>query len=66
MTPFPLKEYNRVVQLSSDILVMKTMDELMDIELHPADSDGHGKKVFAARSVCVSNPLKKPQYPTDW
>ena len=66
LTPFSLEEYQRVVQLDSDMLVLKNMDELMDIDLDPADSDGSGNKVFAASHACVCNPLKKPHYPKNW
>ncbi len=66
LTPFSLEEYDRVVQLDSDMLVVKNMDELMDIQLDPADSDGDGKRVFAASHACVCNPLKKPHYPKNW
>lgn len=66
LTPFSLEEYDRVVQLDSDMLVLKNMDELMDIEIDRADSDGKGKRVFAASHACVCNPLKKPHYPKDW
>lgn len=66
LTPFSLEEYDRVVQLDSDMLVMKNMDELMDVELDPADSDGSGNRVFAASHACVCNPLKKPHYPNNW
>ncbi|KAK3178696.1 hypothetical protein OEA41_000833 [Lepraria neglecta] len=66
LTPFSLEEYDRVVQLDSDMLVMRNMDELMDIELDPADSDGSGNRVFAASHACVCNPLKKPHYPNNW
>lgn len=66
LTPFSLVEYARVVQLDSDMLVLKNMDELMDIELDPPDSGGTGKRVFAASHACCCNPLKKPHYPRDW
>lgn len=66
LTPFSLEEYDRVVQLDSDMLVMRNMDELMDVELDSADSDGSGKRVFAASHACVCNPLKKPHYPKNW
>lgn len=66
LTPFSLVEYDRVVQLDSDMLVLKNMDELMDLELDPPSLGGKGDKVFAASHACVCNPLKKPHYPKDW
>jgi alpha-N-acetylglucosamine transferase len=66
LTPFSLVEYDRVVQLDSDMLVLKNMDELMDMELDPPSAAGTGNKVFAASHACVCNPLKKPHYPKDW
>jgi alpha-N-acetylglucosamine transferase len=61
-----LVEYDRVVQLDSDMLVLKNMDELMEMELDPPSMAGKGKKVFAAGHACVCNPLKKPHYPKNW
>ena len=66
LTPFSLTEYDRVVQLDSDMLVLQNMDELMEIELDPPDLAGTGNKVFAASHACVCNPLNKPHYPKDW
>ncbi len=66
LTPFSLVEYERVVQLDSDMLVLKNMDELMELELDPPSLEGKGNKVFAASHACVCNPLKKPHYPQDW
>jgi lipopolysaccharide biosynthesis glycosyltransferase len=66
LTPFSLVEYERVVQLDSDMLCLQNMDELMDIPLDPAAEAGAGKRVFAASHACVCNPLKKPHYPHDW
>jgi alpha-N-acetylglucosamine transferase len=66
LTPFSLVEYDRVVQLDSDMLVRQNMDELMDIPLDGAEEAGKGQKVFAASHACVCNPLKKGHYPKDW
>ncbi|KAM5352579.1 hypothetical protein ACJ41O_005301 [Fusarium nematophilum] len=71
LTPFSLTEYTRVVQLDSDMLVLRNMDELMDLELDAPSvaetGDGtSSRRVFAAGHACVCNPLKKPHYPKDW
>ncbi|RAL06768.1 glycosyltransferase family 8 protein [Aspergillus homomorphus CBS 101889] len=66
LTPFSLVEYERVVQLDSDMLVRQNMDELMDLELDPPAMAGTGSRVFAASHACVCNPLQKPHYPQDW
>ena len=66
LTPFSLEEYDRVVQLDSDMLIVRNMDDLMDIELDPPGNNGRGNKVFAASHACVCNPLKKAHYPKDW
>ena len=66
LVPFSLTQYERIVQLDSDMLVLKNMDELMDIELDPPEMKGLGQRVFAASHACVCNPLQKPHYPKDW
>lgn len=66
LTPFSLTQYDRVVQMDSDMLVLKNMDELMTMELDGADKKGDGNRVYAASHACACNPLKKPHYPTDW
>jgi alpha-N-acetylglucosamine transferase len=66
LTPFSLVEYERVVQLDSDMLVVRNMDELMELHLDPPSLEGKGQRVFAASHACVCNPLKKPHYPKNW
>lgn len=66
LAPFSLTEYDRVVQLDSDMLVLKNMDELMDLELDPPEMGGDGNKVYAASHACACNPLKKLHYPKHW
>jgi alpha-N-acetylglucosamine transferase len=66
LTPFSLTEYERVVQLDSDMLVLRNMDELMELELDPPEEGGSGRRVFAASHACVCNPLGKTHYPEDW
>ena len=66
LSPFSLVEYERVVQLDSDMLVLRNMDELMDVELDPVSMNGSGRRVMAASHACVCNPLKRPHYPGDW
>ncbi|KAL4779510.1 nucleotide-diphospho-sugar transferase [Aspergillus varians] len=64
--PFSLVEYERVVQLDSDMVVLQNIDELMDLELVPPGMGGAGNRVFAASHACVCNPLHKVHYPKDW
>ncbi|KAL2853855.1 nucleotide-diphospho-sugar transferase [Aspergillus pseudoustus] len=66
LTPFSLVQYERVVQLDSDMVVLKNMDELMELELDAPELAGEGPRVFAASHACVCNPLKKAHYPKDW
>jgi len=66
LTPFSLLEFERVVQLDSDMVVLQNMDELMELELDSPVMNGTGNRVFAAGHACVCNPLKKPHYPKDW
>ncbi|KAK3387988.1 nucleotide-diphospho-sugar transferase [Podospora didyma] len=69
LAAFGLTEYNRVVLLDSDMLVLRNMDELMDIELDDdvgEDGGEEGSRVFAASHACVCNPLKRAHYPNDW
>ncbi|KAJ3558036.1 hypothetical protein NM688_g1145 [Phlebia brevispora] len=55
---FELAEYDRIVLLDSDMIVMRNMDELMDLDL-PSDW-------IAAAHACTCNPRRLPHYPKDW
>ncbi|KAL3461629.1 nucleotide-diphospho-sugar transferase [Aspergillus heterothallicus] len=66
LTPFSLVQYERVVQLDSDMVVLRNMDELMELELDAPELAGEGQRVFAASHACVCNPLKKAHYPKNW
>ena len=48
----------RVVMLDSDMIVMRNMDELMELDL-PSDW-------IAAAHACACNPRKLAHYPEDW
>lgn len=66
LTAFSLTEYDRVVLLDSDMIVLQNMDELMDVKLDPPELGGRGNRVFAAGHECACNPLQKPYYPASW
>ncbi len=70
LAPFSLTQYARVVQLDADMLVLRNMDELMDLPLDaPEDAAAGGpgsRRVFSAGHACVCNPLAKSHYPADW
>ncbi|KAK0671824.1 nucleotide-diphospho-sugar transferase [Cercophora samala] len=57
LIPFSLVQYSRIVQLDSDMLLLRNIDSLFDIEL---DSD---KRVFAASHACLCNPCGFAHYP---
>lgn len=66
LSVFSMTEYERVVLLDADMLVMQNMDELMEFQLDPAHMEGKGDRVFAASHACTCNPMKKPHYPKTW
>ncbi|KUI72859.1 Galactinol synthase 1 [Cytospora mali] len=67
---FGFTQYDRVVQLDSDMLVLQNMDELMTIHLDDpavaAEGGPDSKRVFAASHACACNPLNKPHYPKNF
>ncbi|KAG6002950.1 hypothetical protein E4U21_002478 [Claviceps maximensis] len=70
---FGLTQFSRVVSLDSDMLVLRNMDELMDLDLDDASATdeagtgtGTGTRLFAASHACVCNPLGKSHYPSTW
>ena len=66
LAPYSLTEYDRVVQLDSDMLLLQNMDELMDLELDSPEMSGEGDRVYAASHACACNPFHKPHYPAHW
>lgn len=55
---FDLVGYERVVMIDSDMIFLRGMDELFDMDL---EDDW-----IAACPACVCNPFKIPHYPADW
>lgn len=56
---FGLTEFEKVILIDSDMLVLQSMDELFDMELP-------GEDWIAAAPACVCNPFKIAHYPADW
>ncbi|CAI2174629.1 795_t:CDS:2 [Funneliformis geosporum] len=52
------EEYDKVVFLDADMLIMKNIDHLMEMNLP--------KDFLSAANACTCNPRKKPDYPKDW
>lgn len=64
MNIFRMTQYERIVMLDSDMIILQNMDELMDIKLTPEDPNSGA--LFAASHACVCNPGKIPTYPKNW
>nr|ODN89119.1 galactinol synthase [Cryptococcus depauperatus CBS 7841] len=56
---FGLTEYEKVILIDADMIFLKEMDELFDLELP-------GKDWIGAVPACVCNPLGWAHYPRDW
>lgn len=55
---FGLEQFERVILIDADMIFLRGMDELFDLEL----KDGW----IGAAPACVCNPFKIADYPTDW
>ena len=55
---FGLEDFERIVMVDSDVLFLRGMDELFDVDL----PEGW----IAAGPACVCNPFNIPTYPKDW
>ncbi|OCF73611.1 galactinol synthase [Kwoniella mangroviensis CBS 8886] len=56
---FGLEQFERIILIDSDMIFLRGMDELFDLEL-PGDD------WIAASPACVCNPFKLKHYPEDW
>jgi hypothetical protein len=66
LQPFSLTQFDKIVQLDSDMVVLKNMDELFDLDLENVGDGKQGGKVFGASHACVCNPMEFEHYPKDW
>lgn len=55
---FGLEQYERVILIDADMIFLRGMDDLFEMELQ----DGW----IAAAPACVCNPFKIADYPADW
>ncbi len=56
---FSLVDYERVILIDSDMIFLRPMDELFDMDLPGQDWVG-------ATPACVCNPFRIADYPKDW
>jgi alpha-N-acetylglucosamine transferase len=56
---FGLTQYERLILIDADMIFLRPMDELFDLELPGDDWIG-------AAPACICNPLKIAHYPSDW
>lgn len=55
---FKLVQFKRIIQLDSDMLILKNIDELMSLSLQ--------NYKFASTHACLCNPLRLHHYPHNW
>jgi alpha-N-acetylglucosamine transferase len=55
---YGLDQFDRIAVLDGDMLVLKNMDELLEV---PIPDDG-----LAACHACVCNPRRLSYYPSSW
>ena len=63
---FSLTEFERIVLLDCDMIVLQNIDELMDLAIDSTSMNGKGDEVFAACHVCACNPMRRGHYPPEW
>ncbi|WWC58394.1 uncharacterized protein I303_100934 [Kwoniella dejecticola CBS 10117] len=56
---FGLDQFERIILIDSDMIFLRSMDELFDLELPGDDWIG-------AAPACICNPFKLKHYPDDW
>ncbi|KAK8865836.1 hypothetical protein IAR55_000984 [Kwoniella newhampshirensis] len=56
---FGLTEFDKIILIDVDMIFLRGMDELFDMELP-------GQDWIAAAPACVCNPFKLEHYPRDW
>ncbi|KAK4224419.1 galactinol synthase [Podospora fimiseda] len=60
LIPFSFTQFTKIIQLDSDMLILRNMDELFSLSLN------NSTRLFAAGHACVCNPLQNPHYPKSW
>ncbi|WWC66588.1 uncharacterized protein I206_100491 [Kwoniella pini CBS 10737] len=56
---FNLNQFERIILIDSDMIFLRNMDELFELELP-------GEDWIGASPACICNPFKLSHYPDDW
>ena len=56
---FDLTEYERIILIDSDMMFLRAMDELFEMDLP-------GSNWIGAAPACLCNPFKIADYPKEW